>query len=92
LAADRDLEAGLAYLRAGNNALAIQHLTRYYQRQTDSDIRGQIDLTLNQLSQPLTQDERERAARQLQDIVQARISGRSRFVLGWRYRNFPVFP
>lgn len=94
-AAERDLEAGLANLRAGNDRLATENLMLYYQRQTDPDIRRQIDLTLGQLNQPgqsRTRDERERAAHRLEDVLQTRTSGESRFALEWRFRNFPVFP
>ena len=80
-ATDADLESGLAYLMAGNNALAARHLARFGERQGDPAVRRQIDMTIARLDQLQSRALREQAARELRSIA-----------LDWRYRNFPVFP
>jgi hypothetical protein len=80
-AADADLESGLAYLVAGNNQLAAMYLARYGQRQSDAQIRRQVDVTIARLDSLTTAALREQAARELQIVA-----------LHWRFRNFPVFP
>jgi hypothetical protein len=80
-AVDADLESGLAYLVAGNNQLAAMHLARYGQRQSDAQIRRQVDVTIARLDSLTTTALREQAARELQTVA-----------LHWRFRNFPVFP
>ena len=80
-ATDADLESGLAYLVAGNNALAARHLARFGERQGDPEVRRQIDMTIARLDQLQSRALREQTARELRRIA-----------LDWRYRNFPVFP
>jgi len=78
---DADLESGLAYLVAGNNQLAALYLTRYGEKQSDAQIRRQVDMTIARLDSLTTAALREQAARELQIVA-----------LHWRFRNFPVFP
>lgn len=80
-ATDADFESGLAYLVAGNDALAARHLARFGERQGDPALRRQIDMTIARLDQLQSRALREQAARELRSVA-----------LDWRYRNFPVFP
>jgi len=78
---DADLEYGLAYLMAGNNQLAAQYLARYGEKQSDAQIRRQVDMTIARLDTLTTAALRAQAVRELQIVA-----------LHWRFRNFPVFP
>src|SRR5262245_2854274 len=56
---ERDLHSGLAYLRAGAQAQAEQHLARYLDEERDPQIRRVVARVLPLLKTPLTQDVRE---------------------------------
>jgi hypothetical protein len=92
-AAERDLFAGLAYLRAGAQAEAAIHLKRYLDEERDADVRRSVARALPLLSHPLSEDVREYIAAGIEDSVRAkpkvRAEARSQ---GYLSRIFPVFP
>jgi hypothetical protein len=92
-AADADLHSGLAYLRAGAQTEAEQHLMRYREGSRDSDVRVGIDRALALLKQPLAEDVREYIADTIEDIVRMNAEPRGRPARPtYAVRMFPVFP
>ena len=94
VAAESDLHSGLAYLRAGAQVQAEQHLLRYRDGEVDSDVRVCIDRVLPLLKRPLSEDVREYIAGSVEEIVtRAKAASRSgRALPGYAARMFPVFP
>ena len=91
-AAERDLYAGLASLRAGAQSQAEQHLTRYRDEERDPEIRRNLDRVLPLLKAPLSAEMREYIAVTLEESVRSapkiQVSSRPSYWL----RMFPVFP
>ena len=94
VAAESDLYSGLAYLRAGAQGQAEQHLMKYRDGELESDVRVCIDRVLPLLKRPLSQDLREYIASSVEDVVtRAKAASRSgRALPGYAARMFPVFP
>ena len=92
-AAESDLYSGLAYLRAGAQVQAEQHLLRYRDGVRDPDIRVRVDRVLPLLKRPLSEDVREYIAGTIEDVVRVRTTPRgSRTQPAYMARMFPVFP
>jgi hypothetical protein len=92
-AADTDLHSALAFLRAGAQAQAAEHLTRYRDGVADPDIRRSVDRALVLLRRPLGPEVREFVASTLEDSVRAKTTPRLRGPLASHAaRVFPVFP
>ena len=92
-AAERDLHAGIAYLRAGVQARAEEALRKYRDEERDAESRRSVDRILPLLRQPLTQEMREYIAANLEERVRA--APKTRAVSGkpsYWFRMFPVFP
>ncbi len=92
-AAERDLYAGLAYLRAGAQSQAMDSLTRYRDDERDAEVRQSVSRVLPLLKHPLTVDVREYLASTIENSVGARTKMRveNRRPNYWS-RVFPVFP
>ena len=92
-AAESDLDAGLAYLRAGAQAEAEKHLTRYRDEVRDPEARKRLARVLHLLKRPLSDDLREFLAEAVEDSVRPRPKGRAEVTPpDYLSRIFPVFP
>jgi len=94
VAAERDLYSGLAYLRAGSQARAEEHLAKYRDEEGDPVIRKSVDRVLGLLKRPLAEEVREFIAATLEDSIRARPKARqdSGGRPSYWSRMFPVFP
>ena len=94
VAAERDLYSGLAYLRAGSQARAEEHLAKYRDEEGDPVIRKSVDRVLGLLKRPLAEEVREFIAATLEDSIRARPKARqdSGGTPSYWSRMFPVFP
>lgn len=92
-AAEQDLHAGLAHLRAGDQARAEHDLVKYRDGERNVEIRTSIDRVLPLLRRPMTEEMREYVAKTIEERVQR---GRERRSGSLRAssasRMFPVFP
>jgi hypothetical protein len=89
----RDLDSGLAYLRAGSQPQAEEHLTKYRDQERDPEIRNRVSRILPLLGRPLSPEVREYIASTLQEATRGRLesmpdNGPPRYFS----RSFPVFP
>ena len=92
-AAESDLSAGLAHLRAGDQVRAEQELTRYRHGERDAGVQRSIDRVLPLLRRPLPDDVREYLAKTIEDAAGLRVDTRSeRPRPNYLSRMFPVFP
>jgi hypothetical protein len=92
-AAERDLYSGLAYLRAGAQVKAEEHLARYLDEERDPEIRRSVARVLPLLKRPLSEEVREYLATSLEESVRARPKLRAESSRpGYFWRMFPVFP
>jgi hypothetical protein len=90
----RDLDSGLAYLRAGSQTQAEEHLTKYRDQERDPEIRNRISRILPLLGRPLSPEVREYIASTLQEATRRRLESMPDNGPPSRYlsRSFPVFP
>jgi hypothetical protein len=89
----RDLDAGLAYLRAGAQAQAEEHLARYRNETRDPEVRHRLGRVLPLLKRPLTDDVREFLAAFVEEGVRLSPTERAQTGrAGYLSRSFPVFP
>jgi hypothetical protein len=92
-AAERDLYAGVAYLRAGAQSQAEDSLTRYLGGEGDPEVRRSVSRVLPLLKQPLPGDVREYLAATIEEKAGLRSKGRGDSLTpGYWSRIFPVFP
>ena len=90
----RDLDSGLAYLRAGSQTQAEEHLTKYRDQERDPEIRNRVSRILPLLGRPLSPEVREYIASTLQEAARRRLESMPDNGPPSRYlsRSFPVFP
>jgi hypothetical protein len=92
--AERDLYAGLGYLRKGAQSQAVEYLTRYRDGSRDPAVRERVSRVLPLLQQPLSEDVREYLALTIEESAGGanRELRTSHARPSYWSRTFPVFP
>jgi hypothetical protein len=86
--AERDLHAGLAYLRAGAQSQAASYLKRFCEDGNRSETCQEVSRVLPLLQRPLADDVREYLAATIEASEKLTLRGTPNYLS----RIFPVFP